>query len=311
MASPRLSIGLPVYNGERHIAESLRTLLNQTFEDYELIISDNASTDSTPDICSEFERLDSRVRFVRQPHNIGMTPNHNFVVEQSTGEFFKWASHSDLYAPDLLQRCVEALDRYDDVMLVHSWTATIDDSGALTQTLEYPLVTASRSVPVRFLSLLFDSGGDDYYGVFRSEILRKFLPQGSYFHSDRTVVTSVGLWGPFYQVPDWLYFRRDHTAPEVQKRSTTRGWSTNIDPRLANRLRHPAARLYAEYIWGYVKAIRCAPMSRQDRRQCYRCLLRYLADRSHIKDANYTSSVSTLPILDLASVSVSHEGVPS
>ena len=89
--APRLTIGLPVYNGEKYVAESLEALLGQSFTDFELIISDNASTDSTGDICRRYEKQDSRVRYFRQPRNIGLAPNHNFVVEQARGELFKWS----------------------------------------------------------------------------------------------------------------------------------------------------------------------------------------------------------------------------
>ena len=141
--TPRLTIGLPVYNGEKYVAESIDALLGQSFTDFELIISDNASTDGTGDICRHYEKQDSRVRYFRQPQNIGLAPNHNFVVEQARGELFKWASNDDLYARDLLERCVDALDKYPDVVLAHSWTAMVDGSGAVTKAFEYPLNTAS------------------------------------------------------------------------------------------------------------------------------------------------------------------------
>src|SRR3954468_18589343 len=107
---PRLSIGLPVYNGEDFLAESLDSLLGQTYENFELIISDNASTDATADICRGYANHDSRVRYLRQQHNIGLAPNHNFVFSESRGELFKWAAADDLYGRDLLKLCVEALD---------------------------------------------------------------------------------------------------------------------------------------------------------------------------------------------------------
>ena len=97
----RLTIGLPVYNGEKYIAESLDVLLGQSFADFELIISDNASTDGTGDICLRYDRQDSRVRYFRQPDNVGPGPNHNFVAEKARGELFKWAANDDLYACDL------------------------------------------------------------------------------------------------------------------------------------------------------------------------------------------------------------------
>jgi glycosyltransferase involved in cell wall biosynthesis len=97
-AIPRLTIGLPVYNGENYLAESLEALLGQSYEDFELIISDYASTGGTADLCRRYEKQDSRIRYIRQPYNIGLSPNHNFVVKQARGELFKMASHDDLYA---------------------------------------------------------------------------------------------------------------------------------------------------------------------------------------------------------------------
>ena len=79
----------PVYNGEKYVAESLEALLGQSFTDFELIISDNASTDGTGDICRRYEKQDSRVRYFRQPRNIGLAPNVNFIIGQARGELYK------------------------------------------------------------------------------------------------------------------------------------------------------------------------------------------------------------------------------
>jgi glycosyltransferase involved in cell wall biosynthesis len=279
-AVPRLSIGLPVYNGENYLAASIDALLGQTYEDFELIISDNASTDGTGDICRRYLEQDPRIRYYRQPSNIGLAPNHNFVVEQSTGELFKWASNDDLYARDLLERCVAALDEYPKVVLAHSWTAMIDGSGTVTKALEYPLATASSRAPDRFRSLLFDSGGDDDGAVVRIDVLRRTAMKESYHHSDRTIITELALHGPFYQVPDWLYFRRDHPDRAERACPTVRSRCANMDPRRADPWRHPAARLYAEYIWGYISAIRRAPLPAAERRECYRHLAQWLTSRA-------------------------------
>jgi glycosyltransferase involved in cell wall biosynthesis len=276
-AAPRLTIGLPVYNGEKYVSESIEALLGQSFADFELIISDNASTDSTGDICRRYEQQDSRVRYLRQPRNIGLSPNHNFVAEQARGELFKWASYDDLYARDLLERCIDALDKYPEIVLAHCWTAKIDDSGAAIEAVNYSLNTACARTPERFRSLLFDDGGDDDYGVIRTEVLRRTAMQGSYHHADRTIVAELGLHGPFYQVPDWLYFRREH--PGQNGVVSTRRRCVNMDPRRANRLRHPAVRLYGEYVWAYISAIRRAPLPAAERRECYRHLARWFASR--------------------------------
>lgn len=278
MATPRLSVGLPVYNGENYLAESLEALLGQSYEDFELIISDNASTDSTADICRRYEKDDSRIRYVRQPHNIGAAPNHNYVVGQARGELFKWASHDDLYARDLLKRCVDALDQFPQVILAHSWTARIDGSGAVLGAVQYSLNTASPRAPERFRSLLFGSGGDDDGGVIRLNVLKQTPLLDSYYHADRTMIAALGLRGPFYQVPDWLYFRRDHPERAARAFKSVGAWCANLDPRRDERL-NPAMRLYAEYVWGYVAAIRDAPLSRAEKRECYRYFARWLVSR--------------------------------
>lgn len=279
MASPRLTVGLPVYNGEKYVAESIEALLGQSFTDFELIISDNASTDATGDICRRYEKQDPRVRYFRQPKNVGLAPNHNFVAEHASGELFKWASNDDLYARDLLERCIAALDEYPDVVLAHSWTAKVDDTGAVTKAFAYPLSTASQRAPERFRSLLFVSGGDDDYGVMRTEVLRRTAMKESYHHADRTIIAELSLYGRFYQVPDWLYFRRDHADRAERACPTMRSRCANMDPRRADPLRNPAVRLYGEYIWAYVTAIHRAPLSATDRRECYRHLAQWLATR--------------------------------
>jgi glycosyltransferase involved in cell wall biosynthesis len=251
--APRLSIGLPVYNGDDYLGESLDALLGQTFDDFELIISDNASTDGTADICHRYEKQDSRIRYIRQPHNIGLAPNHNFVFQQSRGELFKWAAADDLYARDLLRRCVDALDEYPDVVLAHSWEAAIDDTGQVTQALEYPLATDSLRAPERFRGILFGSSGlfednsaagrrlvrvdnrgilraCDEYGVIRADVLRRVAPLASYHHSDRIVVCEIALHGRFHMTPDWLYFRRDYPDRTYNASPSLRARCAILDP---------------------------------------------------------------------------------
>jgi glycosyltransferase involved in cell wall biosynthesis len=278
-AVPRLSIGLPVYNGETFLGESVEALLGQSYENFELIISDNASTDGTADICRGFAKQDSRIRYFRQPRNIGSAPNHNFVIEQARGELFKHASHDDLYARDLLRLCIAALDERPQVVLAHSWSAVIDSSGAVTELIEYPVDTAALRAPDRFRSMLFDGWGDDEGGVVRTDVLRRTPLHASYHFADRTFTAELALHGSFYMVPDWLYFRREH-AGQGGKNASVRKRCANMDPRRASRLRNPTARLYAEYIGGYVSAIRRAPLSPGERQECYRVLARFMGSRA-------------------------------
>lgn len=294
-AVPRLTIGLPVFNGEQYLAESLDALLGQSFEDYQLVISDNSSTDGTAEICRRYLKQDSRVHYVRQPHNIGAAPNHNFLARECRTEFFKWASADDLYARDLLGRCIASLDERPEVVLAHAWTAAIDGETQVTQALSYPLSTDADSAPERFRSMLFGAGGDgsinnladdygviradDFYGVIRTDVLHRVRPHDSYYYADRTFMAEIVLHGPFRQTPEWLYFRRDHPERAQHAYPTVRSRCVNLDPRRANRLLYPVARLLAEYVLGYVGAIRRAPLSADDRRECYRHLRRWL--RSH------------------------------
>ena len=279
-AAPRLSIGLPVYNGEKYLAESLDALLGQTYEDFELIIADNASTDGTATVCRRYIKQDSRIRYIRQPRNIGAAPNHNFILGQAKGELFKWAAADDVYAHDLLKCCVDALDEYPHVVLAHSWTALIDSSGRVTEVSSTRWPQPPCGHQSAFGAPLYGKAGDDIYGVIRAEVLRRTSLIDSHHHADRTITTEIALRGPFYQVPDWLYYRRDHADRAERARPSVRARCANLDPRRADRLRHPTVRLYAEYLWGYIAAIQRTPLSPVDRQECYRYLAGWASSRT-------------------------------
>jgi glycosyltransferase involved in cell wall biosynthesis len=278
--APRLSVGLPVYNSSAYVAQSIEAVLGQTFEDFELIISDNASTDDTGDICRRYGKEDSRIRYFRQRRNIGLSPNHNFCAGQSSAELFKWAAGDDLYARDLLEKCVAALDSDSRLVLAHSYTAMIDGNGDVFQANAYPLRTSARCAPDRFRSLLYDSGGDDDGGVIRREVLLKTAMKGSYHHADRTFIAELSLYGPFYQVPDWLYFRRDHPDRAERAHPGIRARCANMDPKRGSRWLNPAPRLFAEYIGAYLRMVHRAPLTPAERRECYRHLAEWAASRA-------------------------------
>ncbi len=274
---PRLSIGLPVYNGERFLAEALDSLLGQTYRDFELIVSDNASTDGTADICLRYAEQDSRIRYVRQSRNIGLMANHDFVVQEARGELFKCTAYDDLYGRDLLARCVEALDRDPDAVLAHSWSAMIDESGTVLGTFGSGVAMDSPRAPDRFRNVLFEGCHDYEYGVMRTQSLRRMMRRGSYHHADRMFNAELALYGRFQQIPDWLYFRREHPGQPPQ---TARDRCATFDPRRADRLRHPAIRLYGEYLLAYVKAIKQAPLSTSDQLKCYGHFAHWMASRT-------------------------------
>jgi glycosyltransferase involved in cell wall biosynthesis len=277
--APLLTVGLPTYNGEAHLAEALDALLGQTFDQFELIISDNASTDATEEISRDYATRDKRVRYVRQPSNLGCAANHNYLVDVARGKLFKWASDDDLYARDLLRSCVAVLDANPDVILSHAWTAMIDADGEVTTKAGYTLETDSPDPAVRFSSMLFGVGGDDDYGVIRTDVLRRTALNQSYWHADRTITAELALHGRFLHVPEPLYFRRDHPGA-IRRERSVRSWCTIQDPRRADRLRHPMPRLLGEYVLGYVNAIRRAPLTAAERRRCFSALAAWLGRRA-------------------------------
>ncbi|MFC9692429.1 glycosyltransferase family 2 protein [Kribbella sp. NPDC056951] len=285
MTHPRLSIGLPVYNGEEYLAQSLDAVLGQTYTDFELILSSNASTDGTDDICREYAARDERITFYRQDRNVGAAPHHDFVFQKSHGELFKWASGDDLWGRDLVAKCIDLLDANPDAVLTHTYTAAIDGEDNIIQALEYPLHTDAVEAPERLRSQLRDADlpgaiqADDFYGVIRSDVLRKVKPHGSFYHADQVFMAELVLHGRFLEVPEWLYFRRHHDGRALQANPTISSWSRNLDPKRSNKLVHPPIRLVAEYILGYYAAVRRSPLSAADKRACKRHIRDWLTSR--------------------------------
>lgn len=279
MTTPTLSIGLPVYNGERYLGEALEALLAQTYTDFELIISDNASDDATESICRDVAARDPRIRYLRQPVNIGVDPNHHYTLQQARGRYFKWAAHDDLYHPDLLRCCVHALETEPRAVLAHAGDAVIDESGAVVAELPYEVDSAHPSPSVRLRSLLYVDGGNDDYGVMRTDVVRRIAPYGAGgYGSDRVFVASMLLQGPFHHVPQTLYFRRDH--PQRARRASKVERARAYDPRRASRLRYPPVRLHAEYVGAFLVAIGRAPLTPSERVRCWGEVAGWLLDRT-------------------------------
>src|SRR5690606_8726064 len=125
----KITLGLPVYNGANYLAAAIESILGQSFSDFELLISDNASTDGTEDICRAFAAGDRRIRYIRQPRNIGAAANYNLVAEMSESPCFKWAAHDDVLAADFLTTCLAILDRDPTIVLASPASALIDEAG--------------------------------------------------------------------------------------------------------------------------------------------------------------------------------------
>lgn len=214
--SPRLSIGVPVFNGERYLAEALDSLLEQTFQDFEIVISDNASTDATADICAEFMRRDERITYVRQPYNVGAAANYNRTFELARGELFKWAAHDDRCSPQFLQKCVAALDEAGSrAVLAYTPAATIDADGAFILPDPYAngdelRPTGATAVRRLIHALQHLDMVNAVFGVIRSEALAATRLIDRFVASDYVLVTELAMLGEFVRLDERLLERRKH-----------------------------------------------------------------------------------------------------
>jgi glycosyltransferase involved in cell wall biosynthesis len=268
-----LSIGLPVFNGENYLAGALESLLAQTYGDFEIVISDNASTDGTEEICRAYQALDPRVRYYRSGRNLGSARNFNQVFELSSGEYFKWAAHDDLCAPEYLERCVEVLDRDHSVVLCHARARVIDERGRKVEDYEALLNTDSPRPRDRFHDLiLVKNRCYEANGVTRAEVLRATRLMGNYPVADRILLAELALRGRFYEVPEYLFFPRSHPAQSVQSLPTQHLRAIWFDPGKAGRIVFPEWRTFLEYC----RAIHRAPVAPAERVWCYLYMVQWV-----------------------------------
>lgn len=264
---PKVSIGLPVYNGENFTQEAVESLLAQTHADFELIISDNASTDRTEAICRELMRRDSRIQYFRNEVNLGASRNYIRVFELARGQFFKWAAHDDICLPDFLARCVEVLDQNPECVLCFTQAAVIDAQGQRLATWEEQVDLDSGSPRRRFRATQLLAETIPIWGLMRSDILRKTPLLGNYPGHDRPLLGELALHGPFYQVPKVLFLSRDHAQRSIRVYDYRKPHEALVwyDPRRADKLVFPEWRLLAEYM----AAIRRSDLKIADRVGCY------------------------------------------
>ena len=208
---PLLSIGVPVYNAEEYLQATVEALLGQTFTDFELIISDNGSTDSTQQICERFAETDARVRYFRYEQNQGAAWNFNNTVRLATGTYFKWAAHDDLHEPEFLACCVEALQNDPTISLAFTGTVFIDAEDRELREYPYPIDPYNEPLEHRFRH--FVEGGyivHEVFGVIRRDLLDQTDLIGGYLGADLVMLGQLALRGPFYQVDRVLFRHREH-----------------------------------------------------------------------------------------------------
>ena len=289
-AKPRVSIGIPVFNGERYLAETLDSILCQTYTDIEIVISDNGSTDSTESICREYAANDSRIRYHRYAENRGAAWNYNNVFALVQGEYFKWAAADDILAPTLIENCVQVLDEDPAVVLCYARTQAIDARGQILR--DYPAKPKGMAVRAheRFFEFVcVPHPCVSVFGLVRHDVLAKTKLIGKYSGSDRPLLGELALRGKIYEIPEFLFFYRNHEEQSWGgKRRTHHAQQAWYDPKRAGRITFPHWRLMGEHF----QTIQRVSLSPNERVHCYSCMLhwtrrrwRYLAANLVLQDA--------------------------
>lgn len=278
--NPRVGIGLPVYNGEKYLVQAIESILAQTYTDFELIISDNASSDRTKEICQAYAADDQRIRYYRNERNLGAAPNFNRVFELSSSEYFKWAAYDDIIAPEFLSRCVEALDENPIVVLCVPRSTIIDENGEVLGDYNYTGDASSQKVRVRFWNQVLNLGaGFEVFGLMRVSAVRKTALHGNYPASDLVLLAELTLYGEFCVVPERLLFPRYHPDQSVLTIPVERDRTLFYDTSLEGKIVLPKW----QYLNGYLKAIRNAPLSWHERVGCYATMIGWILKPDHFR----------------------------
>ena len=264
-----VSIGMPVYNGERFLENALNSILAQTFKDFELIISDNGSCDRTEEICRSYAEAEPRIRYIRNQKNLGAGWNFDRVAELARGKYFKWACHDDLCALEFLQRCVDVLERDPSLVLAYPKTLIVDERGAEIEKHEDGFHLQSSQPSERFKTyhhlVRYGHQCHPFHGLIRRDILSKLLPLGSYPSSDLILLGKLTLYGKFYEVPDYLFWKRDHPETSVRAHNAFRERIVWYDPSKKGKLHLTRWKWLREYVRG----IHTSPLNWQERVKCY------------------------------------------
>jgi glycosyltransferase involved in cell wall biosynthesis len=268
---PRVSVGLAVYNGEKHLEQAIDSILAQTFADFELLISDNASTDQTEQICRQYAARDRRIRYYRNDANIGGANNENRTFLLSSGEYFRWAADDDVCAPELIAKCVAVLDRDPSVVLCYSMVTEIDENGDYIGTISQNKGRSTRPHE-RFRDLARnDHKCEATYGLIRAEVLRKTRLQKNYTDSDRTLLAELSLYGRFFEIQEPLFYKRYHPRNTYVNMRARMAW---FNPALKGKIVFP----FWMQFFDYLTIIGRVPLPIQEKIRCYAFMIRWLAD---------------------------------
>lgn len=286
---PRVGIGVPVYNGEAYLDQALSGLRAQTFEDVEIVVSDNASTDGTAEICREHAAADPRVRVVRNRDNYGFVHNFNSVFRLSRGEYFLWAAADDQHAPTYVERCVEVLDDDPSVVLACPRPDPIDGDGNPTTGVirpgpglpehdyrtytnqDGPWSADDPDPVVRWRRLMRDIWYTvQLYGLIRSDALARTGLHANHRMGDHILLAELVLHGRFRDVDEPLFLRRLHDQQLTYSVTTLRERLALTEGGAGSYT--AVARTYLERYRMHAAGIQRAPLTADQKRTCHRVL---------------------------------------
>jgi hypothetical protein len=247
---PLVSVGLPVYNGEEHLAGALDAILAQELDDFEVIICDNASQDGTAEIARDYAARDGRVHYHRNPRNIGLAGNFNRTFELSGGRYFKWWAHDDWHPRDLLSRTTEVLEADPSAMLCATGVAIMDDDGEVFEDWRPEVDLLTPPPHVRFHRLLWTLGETHpLFSVMRADALTRTPRYRPFVGGDRVLLAQLILMGGFAAVPDLLhYYRQARMRPGVKKDPNKPSQAEILDPANRGKLPSRTWRLCYEHL---------------------------------------------------------------
>ncbi len=266
---PKVSVGLPVFNGEAYLAEALDSLLGQSFTDFEVIISDNGSTDRTEEICRQYAARDPRITYLRHPKNRGVSWNYDTAFEHARGEYFQWLAYDDMLAPDFLEKCVDALDRNPDAVLCQSLIDVIDEKGKTIGMYDSGVV-GTRPSAIFAKAVLKAHWCTELLGLIKSSALRNRSPYGQYHGSDEVLLAELSMQGAFIRIPEPLFKNREHKGRYSASVASASGYAAwyGTDKKHA---KFPKWRMYRQYF----TVVRKHQKDPKERIKCYGALVRW------------------------------------
>lgn len=277
MIDPYVSIGVPVYNGAKYIGETIESILSQSYDNFELIISDNASTDGSSRICSSYAEKDKRIRYFQNKVNLGAAYNYNSVFKLSKGKYFKWAAHDDLISNNYIEKCIEIMENDPSIVICHPKTTIIDEDGNNIRNHDDMLDFRSKAPSTRLRKYLFRpvSMWNAIFGLIRSSELKKTPLIGSYLASDQVLLGELILLGKVYQIQDRLFLRREHKQRAWLAHPTRRELAIWFDPQNKNKVIFPRKwRIFYEYL----KVIKRIDLEPNIKNKCYMIVLKWASE---------------------------------